>query len=223
MKLIKVAAAVLNQTALAWDENCQHIRDAIRAARDQAVQILCLPELCIPGYGCEDAFFSPAVQRTAQEVLLELVPETQGMIVSFGLPLPYRGSVFNAACLAADGRILGFVGKQNLANDGIHYEPRWFRPWPVGQRVDTAIGGQVYPFGDLVFECGGVRIGIRDLRRRLGGGSPGRRPGTQERGHHPESQRQPFRLRKASRPAAFRAGGFPGVQRQLRVCKSAGQ
>ena len=34
------------------------------------VSVLCLPELCITGYGCEDAFFSPGLQRTAIEVLL---------------------------------------------------------------------------------------------------------------------------------------------------------
>ncbi|MBL7044724.1 MAG: hypothetical protein ISR77_39220, partial [Pirellulaceae bacterium] len=45
MKLIKVAAAVLNQTALAWDENKSHIIDAIRSAREQHVSVLCLPEL----------------------------------------------------------------------------------------------------------------------------------------------------------------------------------
>ncbi len=35
MKLIKVAAAVLNQTALAWDDNKRHILSAIRASREQ--------------------------------------------------------------------------------------------------------------------------------------------------------------------------------------------
>ena len=65
MKLIKVAAAVLNQTPLDWDGNRANIVAAIEAARRQGVSILCLPELCITGYGCEDAFHSPGVQQTA--------------------------------------------------------------------------------------------------------------------------------------------------------------
>jgi len=160
MKLIKVAAAVLNQTALAWDENKSHILSAICAAREQGASILCLPELCITGYGCEDAFHSPGVQRLAQQVLLEILPETRGMIVSLGLPLLHGGGLFNTACLVADGQILGFVAKQNLANEGIHYEQRWFRPWPGGVCLETEVGGRRYPLGDLIFKCGGVALGF---------------------------------------------------------------
>jgi len=160
MRLIKVAAAVLNQTALAWDDNKRHIVSAIRAARDLQVSVLCLPELCITGYGCEDAFHSPGVQRMAQQVLSEILPETHGMIVSLGLPVLHGGGLFNTACLAADGQLLGFVAKQNLANEGIHYEPRWFRPWPKGVCLETEFAGRRYPLGDLIFKCGDIAIGF---------------------------------------------------------------
>ena len=33
----------------------------------------------------------------------------------------HSGALFNAACLVADGRILGLTCKQNLAGEGIHY------------------------------------------------------------------------------------------------------
>jgi NAD+ synthase (glutamine-hydrolysing) len=52
------------------------------------------------------------------------------IIVSVGLPLVFENCLYNAVCLIQDTRILGFVAKQQLAGDGIHYEPRWFRPWP---------------------------------------------------------------------------------------------
>src|SRR3954447_1128712 len=161
MKLIRVAAAVLNQTPLDWDGNAARIRGAIADARKVGASILCLPELCITGYGCEDAFHAPATQQMALEVLAELLPETRGMVVSFGLPLLFHGSLFNTACLAADGKILGFVGKQNLAGEGIHYEPRWFKPWPEVVRVDFLLGksGEAVPLGDLIFDVDGVRIG----------------------------------------------------------------
>jgi NAD+ synthase (glutamine-hydrolysing) len=159
MKLLRVGAAVLNQTPLDWDGNRERIRGAIEAARAAGVSLLCLPELCITGYGCEDAFHAPGAQAMALDVLRELLPETRGMIVSLGLPLLYHGALYNTGCLIADGRILGFVGKQNLAGEGLHYEPRWFKPWPEGVRVETRIGEQPVPLGDLVFEIGGVRIG----------------------------------------------------------------
>src|ERR1700741_3349741 len=99
MKRIRLGAAILNQTPMDWDGNRQRILQAIGIARQQDVHILCLPELCIPGYGCEDMFLAPHVWRTSWEMLESIVPETEGMIVSAGLPLFVTNGVYNAACL----------------------------------------------------------------------------------------------------------------------------
>ncbi len=160
MKLIKVAAGVLNQTPLDWEGNARNIRAAISAARAAEVQLLCLPELCITGYGCEDAFYSQGVADMAIRVLHELLPDTKDIIVSLGLPLHHRGGLFNCACLVVDGRIAGFVGKQNLAGEGLHYEPRWFKPWPNDAHAHIDMQQSEYPLGDLMFDVGGLRIGF---------------------------------------------------------------
>lgn len=160
MKLIKVAAAVLNQTPLDWEHNIQNIRQAIQEARHEGVSLLCLPEMCITGYGCEDAFHSPNTYERAWQGLVDLLPATEGMIVSFGLPIVFNNGLYNTACLVADGKILGFVGKQSLAGDGIHYEPRWFKAWPADKRSVITREGVDYPIGDIYFDCGGVRIGF---------------------------------------------------------------
>jgi len=176
MTHIRMAAAVLNQTPLDWAGNQRNILAAVEAARAQGVSALCLPELCITGYGCEDAFHGRGLQETALEVLRELAPATGGMVVSFGLPVLHRNALFSCACLAADGRIAGFVAKRFLCGDGLHYEPRWFKPWPQGVRDSIAIDGQEYPIGDLVFDCGGVKIGFEIcedawVAERPGGGA----------------------------------------------------
>ena len=173
MKLIKVAAAVLNQTPLDWDNNKSHILQALETARQKSVRIVCLPELCLTGYGCEDAFLSPGTQQTAVNLLFELLPATSGMVVSFGLPLAHQGGLFNAACLAVDGTIAGFVGKQNLAGDGIHYEPRWFKRWPADVSTTTVLRGKRYPLGDLAFDVGGVRLGFEICEDAWVGDRPG--------------------------------------------------
>ena len=160
MKLIKVGAAVLNTTPLDWDNNQAAIVGAIRAAREQGVSILCLPEMSISGYGCEDAFGSAGLRRMARRVLREILPETSGLIVSLGLPVLHHNGLFNTAALVADGKILGFVAKQFLAGEGLHYEPRWFKPWPAGARAEVELEGERYPIGDLIFDLGGVRIGF---------------------------------------------------------------
>lgn len=160
MKLIKVGAAVLNQIPMDWSGNRDRILAAIDSARRQQASLVCLPELCITGYGCEDAFHSPAVAREAIGVLQELLPATAGMAVSLGLPLLHGGAMFNAAALAVDGELAGLVCKQNLAGEGIHYEPRWFKAWPNDARSETVIQGNRYPIGDLIFDVGGVAIGF---------------------------------------------------------------
>jgi NAD+ synthase (glutamine-hydrolysing) len=160
MKLVRVGAAILNQTPLDWEGNKRRISGAISTAREQGVSILCLPELCITGYGCEDAFHAVGTQQHALQVLTELLPETRGMIVSLGIPLLYGSGLYNTCCLVADGKLLGFVGKQNLAGEGIHYEPRWFKPWPADKVVSTTVMGRSVPLGDLIFDCGGVRLGF---------------------------------------------------------------
>ena len=165
MRLIKLAVACVNQTPFAWDENFAHLRMAIEHARAEGVTLLCLPELAITGYACEDTFFMDGLQDTAFAQLDALAPLTHGMVVAVGVPVYHEKALYNAAALFADGKILGFVGKQFLAGDGIHYEPRWFKPWPAGE-VDvlerTAGDGTIhrYPIGDLVFDLGDVRIGF---------------------------------------------------------------
>jgi NAD+ synthase (glutamine-hydrolysing) len=119
-----------------------------------------LPELCISGYGCEDAFLSPGNQALALTVLEEILPDARGLVVSVGLPLFHNKALYNTCALLVDGQLAGFVAKRALSGDGIHYEPRWFKPWPAGMRTTTTVLGQTVPLGDLIFDCSGVRIGF---------------------------------------------------------------
>ncbi len=160
MRRIKTGAAVLNQTALDWDNNQQNILRAINEARAANVSLLCLPELAITGYGCEDAFHSPGTARMAWDILKSILPETKGMVVALGLPVFHRSTMYNCACLIVDGKIAGLAAKQNLAGDGIHYEPRFFKAWPAGVVGTVRDGGDRIPIGDLIFDVGGVRIGF---------------------------------------------------------------
>ncbi|GDY14103.1 NAD(+) synthase [Planctomycetota bacterium] len=160
MRPIQVAAAVINQLPLDWDGNQRRIAAAIASARERGVGLLLLPEMCIPGYGCEDAFHSIAVLHQSARVLGELLPLTRGLVVTFGLPVLHHNGLFNAVALVADGRILGLVAKRFLAGDGIHYEPRWFKPWQEGVVAEIDWEGNRLPIGDLLFEVGGVRIGF---------------------------------------------------------------
>jgi NAD+ synthase (glutamine-hydrolysing) len=152
---------MLNQTPLDWQHNTANVRRAIQAAREQSVSVLCLPELCLTGYGCEDAFHATNTHRRAWKALQELLPETRGMVVSFGLPIFHQNGLFNCAALAVDGKLVGLAAKRFLAGDGIHYEPRWFKAWPAGVRDEfTTPDGTTLPIGDIHFDIGNVQIGF---------------------------------------------------------------
>jgi len=160
MKLIKVGSGILNQTPLDWENNLNNIKEVVAAAKEAGVSILCLPELCVTGYGCEDAFLAHSTRAYALESLRQITRETKGIIVNVGLPLFHQSGIYNAVALIVDGRLIGFAAKRFLAGDGIHYEPRWFKPWPKGILSRVEIDDVEYPLGDYLFECGNVRLGF---------------------------------------------------------------
>ena len=158
---LHLAAVALNQTPLDWEGNELRIRVSLDEVRKEGASLVCLPELCITGYGCEDAFFSPNTWQRAWRMLEDLLPATVGMVVVFGLPVFHQRALFNTCAVVADGKLLGLAAKQNLAGDGLHYEPRWFKRWPDEVRDEFQLpGGGSVPMGDLVFDVGGVRLGF---------------------------------------------------------------
>lgn len=150
--ILRLATAVVNQTPLDWRGNLQRLHAVLRDAKACEAHILCLPELCLSGYGCEDAFHSPATFKESWRVLEELLPSTTSMVVNFGLPVWYQGGVYNVALLVADGRPVVAIPKQHLAGDGIHYEPRWFKAWPSGVQTTWPSPLGPLPIGDLTLD-----------------------------------------------------------------------
>ena len=155
-----IGGACLNQIPMDWKGNLTNILDAISQAKKEKIQLLCLPELCITGYGCEDMFLSSWVCDKALEKLLEIIPETIGIAVAIGLPLTHKGRIYNTTCFVYDQKILGIYAKQKLANDGVHYEPRWFTPWESGKVVNYSIGGADVPLGHITIEVHQLKIGF---------------------------------------------------------------
>lgn len=158
--MLKVGAAALNQTPLDWKGNRKRITEAIQDAKKNAVQVLCLPEMAIPGYGCEDAFYAPETLLRSLDTLHTLTSETAGLVTCFGLPLSIRNKTYNTVAVVADGQILGFVCKQHLPNYGVFYEDRWFNRWKAGQSTTVRINGVIYPAGDLLFDISGIKMGV---------------------------------------------------------------
>ena len=141
-----------------WAHNLGNIKQAIYEAREAGIQLLCLPELCLTGYGCEDLFLSEWLPEKALTKLEELVPLSVGIAFTVGLPVRYEEQVYNTTCLIHEGHILGIYAKHHLANDGVHYEKRWFSSWPYQRLVDLQVGDQSIPFGSFQASLLGVKV-----------------------------------------------------------------
>lgn len=154
---IRLGLAGLNQTPMDWHGNLQRIRMAMADAKDQQVDVLCLPELAMSGYGCEDMFLHRETSFRALRMVEDLAADVGDEVVMIGLPLwlEEEEALFNAVAILNQGAIRGFALKSHLARTGIHYEPRWFNPWPAGKIRTVYVGGESVLVGTLTFETRG--------------------------------------------------------------------
>ncbi|MHA7129114.1 NAD(+) synthase [Algoriphagus namhaensis] len=160
MSELKIAAVSVNQTPLDWRGNLLRIQEGITQAKAAKAKLVCFPELCITGYGSEDLFLSDWYPQKALRQLQALLPHTHGITAVVGLPVKIQKQVYNTVAVMQDGSLLGFVAKQFMAIDGVHYEFRWFTPWKAYELIDFDFFGQKVPFGDQLFELEGITYGF---------------------------------------------------------------
>ena len=126
--LLTVAAAIPNLKVADVDYNVNEIKRLISAANDKGVEIVVFPELCIPGYSCQDLFRSEALLDKTRQAVNDIKEMTRevGIIVIIGTPTEQRGLLMNSAVVIHNGHIDGVVHKTHLPNYGEFYEKRWF-------------------------------------------------------------------------------------------------
>lgn len=173
---LTIATASINTIPLDLEGNFALIQSAVQDAVKQEADLLLFPELALTGYGCEDMFFAADWVSEIPSYLVKIAESLpSSMMVAVGFPLLINGGqVFNAVALLSQYQVHGVVCKQHLARNGIHYEPRWFTPWPAGEIMTLDIGGQAVPVGDVVFDVEGVRIGFEICEDSWVASRPGR-------------------------------------------------
>ncbi len=149
---IKIASSNLNQIPLDWDKNYSNIKTSILESIKNKVKVLCLPELSITGYGCQDLFFTNWVIEKAKLELIKIQKLCNQITVIVGLPLHYKNKTYNTCCIINNKEIKSFFVKSNLPNDGIHYEKRWFDPWNLGEKKEIFFNGNKVPIGTIQYE-----------------------------------------------------------------------
>lgn len=159
-RLAKIGGACLNQIPMDWENNLTNIKNAISEARAEKINVLCLPELCLTGYGCEDVFLSEWLPRKSLQKLSGLLPLTQDLFLTVGLPVRYEGNVYNGIALIENGAIKGIYAKHHLAKEGVHYESRWFSSWPYNKVESIDIEGESVPIGSINHVYEDIKVGF---------------------------------------------------------------
>ncbi|MEQ9423796.1 MAG: NAD(+) synthase [Cyclobacteriaceae bacterium] len=157
---MKLAGASLNQIPLDWKGNKSRIVEAIAKAKLDDVDILCLPELCITGYGCEDMFLSDWVPEKSLDILKQIIPKSDSICVVIGLPFAFENAIYNCCAIIKDCRIIGIYAKRHLAKEGVHYEPRWFESWPKDRVEFFSLNNDKFPFGHIDLDINGIKVGF---------------------------------------------------------------
>ena len=162
---INLASSNLNQTPLSWDKNLRNIKNSIKLSIKKNVDILCLPELSITGYGCQDLFFNKWFIEKSDNLLVEISKICKSITVIVGLPIFYKNKLYNACCIIKNTEILGFFLKSNIPNDGVHYEKRWFSSWEFGKIEKIKFNNIEYPIGSIQLEYNNdITIGFEICR-----------------------------------------------------------
>ena len=125
---IKVAACTPNVRVADCEYNAEEIIRMAQDAGTHGAKVIVMPELCITSYTCGDLFWQELLLEEAKKQLLHIAEETAKLdaVLFVGLPLEYKGKLYNTAAGICRGEILGFVPKIHLPNYNEFYEARYF-------------------------------------------------------------------------------------------------
>lgn len=166
---IRVAAAYPSVALANPATNAERTAKMIHHLAGMGAKLIVFPELGLTGYTCGDLFNQSILLDSAinQLKLIErATAETQTTAVA-GLPVRYRGRLYNCAAVVQTGQILGIVPKCYLPNYSEYYEKRWFSSGidlyvPSGEKYNTIeIDGEDVPFGiNILFKINEVKFGV---------------------------------------------------------------
>ena len=160
---VKVASAIPLVKVADCQYNVEQIESLVIQAEGKGIEIICLPELSLTAYSCQDLFQQKLLLDEAEMALIHLMNSTRGLdIISIvGLPVPFRGALLNCAAVIQRGKILGLVPKTYLPNYKEFYEKRWFQSGAdVPEGTVLICGQQVTVKSNLLFRTPSCTFGV---------------------------------------------------------------
>lgn len=139
---MRIALAQINSAVGDLEGNRKKINGYLQMAKQEAVDIVCFPELAITGYPPEDLLLKPKFIADNLEKLKELTQLVGDIIAVVGFVDRKGEDIYNAAAIIYNGKIKGIYHKMFLPNYGVFDEKRYFR-----------VGGEplVFRFNKIIF------------------------------------------------------------------------
>lgn len=161
---IKIAAGIPSVSVGDCANNTEQIENMMVRAEGYGASILCLPELCVSSYTCQDLFQQQVLLDEAEASLLKLIEFSRNLNVAtlVGVPIAYNNMLFNCAAVIQRGKIHGLVPKTYIPNYKEFYEKRWFTSAKnLKEGTSVHFCGQTVPFcANLLFESQHCNFGI---------------------------------------------------------------
>ena len=123
---MKLAVAQINSTVGDLAGNAKKILDFTNQAKNKGASLVVTPELALSGYPPEDLLLRKGFRLACINTLEDLVKEVSGITLLLGHPHFVNGKIYNAASLICDKKIVVTYLKNNILNDTVFKECRYF-------------------------------------------------------------------------------------------------
>ncbi len=144
MPRVRIALCQLDPVVGDLEGNAEKVIGALAGAGAEGADLALFPELVLTGYPPEDLLVKPEFVEGNLRSLDRVVAATKDCAAVVGY-VDAEGDLYNAAAVAAGGKLYGTWRKQLLPNYGVFDEQRWFR-----QGTEP----------DRLYVIGGVRVGV---------------------------------------------------------------
>jgi len=140
-RILKVGLCQISTRLGDIETNKRKILDCIRRAREENIDIILTPELATMGFGSGDIYLDKVEENLeALDEIREYTEKTNLWAIVGYVEKDPLGFFYNAACLIAEGKILGNYRKVQLVNYRLFDEKRYFRSGRHLPVFDTPYG-----------------------------------------------------------------------------------
>ncbi len=124
---MKIALAQINATVGDLKGNIIKIKNFIKTAKKQRVDLIAFPELAITGYPPQDLILDDTFIKQNKTALNTITKETEGIIGIIGfIERNNQEELYNAAAIVKDNQIIGISHKTLLPTYDVFDEDRYF-------------------------------------------------------------------------------------------------